>query len=164
MPHRHDAKAVSHPRLSPREVRWAGLAVTAIFPDADGIELAVPLERLMAGAPPRAVLGVRAAIWLAYFAPLFVLRRARTLEGIEASARPRVIGALLASPLYAVRQLALLLKMLGAFVVACVPSVRAELVSRRVAPPPLESGPRLVGEAALVRPRESGGARGRRIA
>lgn len=137
--------------------------MTAIFPDAEGVDLEPPLTRLLGAAPWRAVLGVRLALLVAQIAPLFVLRRTAPLSRLAAADRARVMGALLASPFYAVRQLALLLKMLGAFVVGCMPDVRAELVPGRAIPVPLESGPRLVDARSLTRP-AAGGADGRRSA
>lgn len=121
------------------------------------------LQVLLREAPARAVLGIRAAILICALAPLVVLRRFRTIVGVDPAARSRVMAALLSSSLYPVRQLALLLKMMASLVFACVPEVRrAILQGARNVPPPADSGTRLIGEAALVR--RKGAADGRRIA
>lgn len=77
-------------------------------------DLAARFDELFSCVPLRVVLGVRAAIWLAAVAPLFVLGRRVTLARLPAPDRERVVAALLASPNYFVRQLCMLLKAFGA--------------------------------------------------
>ncbi len=86
--------------------------------------------------PREPALGLRVAIWIVAFAPIFVLHRASTIHGLTPSERERVVGALMVSRIYAVRQLVVALKAIGAMLYAAAPAVRA----RMVAPEPKKSG------------------------
>lgn len=121
------------------ERRWAVAAMQAIFPgssdlglsdirtmDVDGF-----LCELMSLLPARAAFGVRLAVWLVAFAPLWVLNRFATIVQLTAGDRERVLIGLLSSPSYPVRSLALVLKALGALLYAADDRVRSQL-----APPP----------------------------
>jgi hypothetical protein len=162
------AKPISHPGpLSRWELAWAGAAFAGLFPrgahaelplGADDVAIAPEIQSLLSAAPSRAVWGVRVAIVLCALAPIVLLGRLRTIAGLDAPAKTRVMATLLASSLYPVRQLALLLKMMGSFAFARAPEVRAVMLRPRVAPPPLESGPRLIDQTSLVRRREAAGA------
>lgn len=137
---------------------------------ADDLDVEPALQSLLAAAPARAVWGVRAAIVLCALAPLFVLGRLRTLTGVDAEARTLVMERLLASSIYPVRQLAMLVKMMGSFIFARAPQVREAMLRARAIPVPAESGARLIGGASLVRPGRAteqglkGASNGRRIA
>lgn len=159
--------------LSRWELDWAEAAFSGLFPRgahpaqpvgiAD-VDAGSALQSLLREAPARAVLGIRAALFMCALAPLFVLRRFRTIVALEGDARSRVMAALLTSSLYPVRQLTLLLKMMASLVFACVPEVRRVILQgARNVPPPADSGTRLIGEAALVR-RKGAADAGRRIA
>lgn len=139
---------------------------------ADDIDVKPALQSLLAVAPARAVWGVRAAIVLCAFAPLFIVGRLRTLgsDSVDAEARTLVMERLLASSFYPVRQLAMLVKMMGSFVFARAPQVREAMLRARAIPVPAESGARLIGVSSLVRPGRAteqelkGASDGRRIA
>src|SRR5262245_14631082 len=159
------AYSLSHPgKLSRWELAWAVAAFAGFFPrsaHADLIgfedmdlthEVAAPLQALLAVAPLKAVLGIRLAILLAAVAPLFLLRRPRTIAGLDADTRTRVMARLLASSFYPVRALALLLKMIGAFLFARTPRVKSAMLRGYEVPTAASSGTRLLDERALVRP------------
>lgn len=147
--------------LSSLELGWAKAAFAGVFPSGavpslPGIEetdFASSLQALVKAAPPRAALGLRIALALSALAPLFVLGRFCTLARVDARGRTIVMRALLASSLYPIRQLAMLLKMVGALIIARVPQVRAAMLAQRSVPVPAESGTRLIDGAELVRPR-----------
>jgi hypothetical protein len=126
-------------KLTRVELRWAVAAMEAIFPGSSDIGLADIramnvdgfLRELMARLPFRAALGFRLAVWLVAFAPLFVLSRFATFVGLTLADRERVIAALVASELYVVRSLALILKAIGALLYAADNGVRARMVPPR---------------------------------
>lgn len=165
--------------LSQWELTCIRAAFSGLFPRdahsdlplcADDVEVGPALQSLLAVAPARAVWGVRAAIVLCALAPIFLLGRLRTLGGVDAEARTLVMERLLASSFYPVRQLAMLVKMMGSFIFARAPQVREAMLRTRAIPVPAESGARLIGVSSLVRParaaesRLKGGSNGRRIA
>lgn len=126
--------------LTSMEIRWVGAALSAFFPSADRGSLPVGIESLDVGAhfrqvfalaPLEPVLGLRLAIWLVALAPIFVLRRARTIAGLSHADREKVMTALLASPIYAVRQLVIALKAIGALLYCAAPEVRDAVVKVR---------------------------------
>jgi hypothetical protein len=142
-------------------MRWARAAFEALFPGEPGPPSMATLdvEGFLAGlferAPLEPVLGLRIALWVITFAPLFALRRFTTLGGLVAADRERVLRVLASSPLYPVRQLLLLLKAMAALVYAADPQVRARLLAepvhsaslrkRHVLPAP-ESGTRVTAQ------------------
>lgn len=147
--------------LSSWELGWAVAAFGGLFPRGahpllsvgiEDTEIAPPLQALLAAAPSHAVWGVRAALVMCTLAPLFLLKRFTTLGRLDAAEKTLVMGTLLSSPWYPVRQLALLLKMMGALLFARAPEVRELMASSRAhVPVPTESGPRLIDERELVR-------------
>lgn len=155
------AKPITHfGPLSRWELATLCAAFAGLFPRnaheaiplcADDVDAEPALQSLLAVAPARAVWGVRAAIVLCALAPLVVLGRFRTLTGLEPEARTLVMATLLASPFYPVRQLAMLVKMMGSFVFARAPEVRAVMLRARTIPVPIESGTRLIGAGSLLR-------------
>jgi hypothetical protein len=122
--------------LLPFERRWAVAAMQAIFPGESDIGLADIramdvdgfLRESMAVLPWRAAFGVRLAVWLVAFAPLWVLYRFSTILRLSAADRERVVVALMSSEIYAVRSLALILKTLGALLYAGDDRVRTRLM------------------------------------
>jgi hypothetical protein len=132
------------------EVRWARVEFDTIFPGAsdaglvsmDAMDVEAFVRTTAAHVPAKAAFGLRIAIWLAMFAPLFVLRRFKTLAGLDRADREKVITRLLANDSYAIRSLTLILKTIGALLYAGDPSVRARMHAKPVAEAP--SGERLV--------------------
>ncbi len=125
-------------KLSRLENRWAQAALGAIFPgsredgfaDIAGMDVNGYLADVMRSLPFKPALGLRAAIWLAALAPLFVIGRLATLPQLCQADRERVVAALFASPTYALRSLAMLLKTFGALLYAGDDRVRARLRPR----------------------------------
>ena len=127
--------------LAKFERGWAKAAFGTIFPGsndatpmlhAEQMEIDGFLREVCGRVPLQAALGLRIAIWIVALAPLVVLRKFATIRGLDVADRERVITKLLASPSYAVRQLVMILKTIGALVYAAHPSVRVRM---HVAPP-----------------------------
>jgi hypothetical protein len=123
--------------LTRTELRWARATLETIFPAnacaalPEGIaELDIEghLQATQRRAPAEARLGIRAAIWIVAFAPLFVLGRLRTIASLSIGDRERVVRAVLASRIYFVRQLAMFFKQLGALLYAGTEAVREGLL------------------------------------
>jgi hypothetical protein len=102
------------------------------------------LVDLRSRVPYRSALGLRLAIWLVAHAPIFVVHRFRTIAGLDPKAREVVLAALLASSIYPVRQLVMLLKAIGALLYGKAASVRSVMIPIR-APENATSGARLIG-------------------
>ena len=104
-------------RLRAFEVAWARTIGRTLLPPGllggavDHVDLGREVENECAQSPWYAALVVRAALWLTWFAPLFLLRRLRTFGGLDAHRRQEVLECLLASPRNAVRATATLLKL-----------------------------------------------------
>jgi len=157
-------------RLFDFELAWARAAFDAVFPESatmpHGIARLEP-ERdfadLVATCPLEQAIGLRLSIWLLALAPLVVLRRARTIAGIAPAERQQVLVLLLASSIYAVRQLTMAFKAMAAMLYARSPAVRAAMLEPRAAavPPPIESGVVVKGGAEVRGDddRDSGGTR-----
>ena len=121
-------------------------AFVAIFPGPDGIgamDVDGYVDDTFRKIPLEPVIGLRLAIWIVALAPIFVLRRLRTLRGIAPSDREVVLLALTTNRVYAIRQLVMALKAMAALLYAGDPKVRARLL----APPP----PPLLPEARIVK-------------
>ena len=108
--------------LRPIERRWARSMFETIFPGPPRGELPVGigdleldrfLDQTFAVIPFESAVGLRVTIWIVALSPLFVIGRLRTLEGLAAEERERVLTRLLASRVYFVRQLVLALKAIG---------------------------------------------------
>jgi hypothetical protein len=128
--------------LTKVESRWARGAFGAIFPAnrVTGIgicdlDLETFLMEVRSATSFKSALGVRAAIWIVAFAPLFVLgpirSKFRTIAGLDQASREVVVAALMASPIYFVRQLTMLLKAIGAILYAGAPAVRKIMIPPR---------------------------------
>jgi hypothetical protein len=123
--------------LSRVELRWARAAFECIFPSNACRELPIgiallDIEGFLADvrtrAPAEAALGLRIAIWIVGLAPIFVLGRLATIASLAVDDRERVLRALLANRIYAIRQLVVLLKAIGALLYAGAEPVRAFLL------------------------------------
>jgi hypothetical protein len=152
-------------KLTKFESSWGEAAMTAIYPgsrddglagiehvrfrprpgEAGDVPSALPifLAQVMRYLPFRAALGMRIAIWLVALAPFFVLGRLTTITRLSARDRERVVEGLVASRVYVVRSLFLILKTMGALLYGGDASVRARMAAAR-AP---SSGVRPVAEA-----------------
>lgn len=119
-------------RLFAFEEGWARAVLAAMFPvDVPAREegYGPGFAGIIATAPFEAAVGLRLALLMVVLSPLFVLKRPRTFLGLAADAREHVLDALLGSSTYAVRQLVLALKTMGALLYAHDPEVRRALLT-----------------------------------
>ena len=137
--------------LSKIESRWARGAFGAIFP-AHGpakigicdLDVETFLSEVRTATSFKSALGIRVAIWIVAFAPLFVIGKFRTIAGLDQASRELVVGSLLGSHIFFVRQLTMLLKAIGALLYAGAPAVR------KIMTPPRAEGFRESGTRPLI--------------
>lgn len=90
------------------------------------------------GSTDRARLGVRAALWLIALSPLWLGVAFSTMAGISIEKRAAILDRMLASNVFIVRELALLIKISAAFALMGTASVRARSnYDRRPGKPPV---------------------------
>lgn len=118
------------------ERSWAAVVLDAVFPESTALPHGVArmdpgrfVADVIATSPLEQSLGLRLTIWMVAFAPLWLLRRPATIATLAPGERQRVVERLMSSPVYAVRQLALALKALGAMLYAQSAAVRAALTA-----------------------------------
>lgn len=123
------------------ELAWATAAFDAVFPERTalphGIARMGPARGFadtIAASPLEPSLGLRLSLWIVALAPLWILRRPRTIRGIGLEERQRVLACVLVSPVYAIRQLALAFKAVGAMLYARSPEARLAMTSPRSGP------------------------------
>lgn len=126
------------PRLSSFELAWTDAAMGAIYPEGTALphgiarqEPARYFDQLLADAPLEQSIGLRVALWIVGLAPLFVIGKLGTIASLEPADRERVLERLLASPVYAVRQLVLGLKAMATLLYVRSDAVRASMVTPR---------------------------------
>jgi hypothetical protein len=132
-------------KLTRFEHTWAQATLVAMFPGAreDGFADIAAMDvhgflvELTRSMPFKARLGLRAAVWLVAFAPLFVLRRFTTIAHLPVADGERVIAALCASRSYGVRSLVMMLKTFGALLYAGDDAIRARVRHPEPHPVPL---------------------------
>lgn len=138
------------PSLYAFERAWIDAAYTAMYPDPPrsplpkGISQMEPARfygELLARVPTEQALGLRVTVWIIALAPLFVLHRLATIRALSEPDRVKVLERLLASPIYAVRQLVLGFKAMGSFHYTQDREVRRALLTVHPAPAPADSGP-----------------------
>lgn len=130
-------------KLSRFEDRQAVAAMAAIFPgsteaglrDIRAMDVTGFLRQVMHCVPFQAAFGLRAAVWLVAFAPLFVLGRLATLAGLSVADRERVVQVLATSRSYVVRSLVMILKTMGALLYAGDDAVRARMAIPQTSTP-----------------------------
>jgi hypothetical protein len=123
-------------KLARFEKRWAHVAFGVIFPGDEetglvGIgsleETSAFVEEICLRVPFQSALGLRVAIWIATFAPLFVIGRFALLASLAVADRERVISRLVASESYVLRSLVLIIKTIGAMYYGAKSTVRARM-------------------------------------
>jgi hypothetical protein len=141
------------PSLFAFERTWSDAAFDAMYPDppsqADGDKKRPFIERgiksleptpafasMLGDLPFEQSMGLRVALWIVALAPFFTIRRLGTIASLAPADRVRVLDKLLASPIYAVRQLVAGFKAVGSLLYARTGSVRAQML----APLPNASG------------------------
>lgn len=126
------------PRLFDFERAWTDAAFDAIHPDGTalghGVRCMDPasyLEGVLRDVPFEQSVGIRVALWMVALAPLFTVRKLGTIASIDPASRAAVLMGLLASPIYAVRQLTLSMKAIAALLYSQSASVRAAMTKPR---------------------------------
>lgn len=127
------------------ELKTVEAAATALFPKNAHPELTVGAEdldvrgyfsALLERSSFRVGLALRAAIWFCAFGPIFVLGKWRTLGSLDLDDRQKTVDGLIASPIYVVRQLVLLMKVHVAMIFGGHPVARAVMMPPLEAPQP----------------------------
>ena len=118
------------------ERTWVTAAFDAIFPSGTslphGITQMNPArffsEAIEVSRFEQAI-GLRITLWIVALAPLFLLRRPKTIASIQNADRKRVLELLLTSPIYAVRQLVSAFKAMGSMLYSQSPAIRAAMTT-----------------------------------
>jgi hypothetical protein len=141
-------------KLTSLERRWAHATLDTLFPGPErgalplgieGMDVDLFLDETMAQVPFEAALGLRLAFWAIALAPIFVLGKLRTITSLGAEDRLRLLAAINASPVYALRATVMMVKAIGALFYCGDRRVRPSIVA--VAPPVVVLRPR---RAALL--------------
>lgn len=123
-------------RLFEFEVGWATASFDAIFPEHSalphGIERMRPgqfLSDVIAEAPLEQAVGLRLTLWIFALAPIWFLRRLATISDLTMAERQRVVGQLMTTRAYTIRQLSMGLKAIGAMLYAQSAEVRSTMTA-----------------------------------
>jgi hypothetical protein len=125
------------------ERRWAHACFDTIFPGPDrgplplgicDMELDHFLDDTFREVPFEAALGLRLAVWFLALAPLFVIGRLATIASLSPVDRERVLLAIGASSVYAVRATVVALKAIGALFYCGDGRVRHYMMGRAALP------------------------------
>lgn len=95
----------------------------AIVPLDGEVDFGETLDLMVDGGNPRARLGTRLAILVVNLAPLYLLMFPRTMASLPHAKRAKVLDRMLASDVFIIRELALLLKLTASFALLGVASV-----------------------------------------
>jgi hypothetical protein len=115
------------------EQLWTSDVLTAFTEDAEQGLTPLPGEvdylkafrKMRKGSTALCALGLRLAIWMVAFAPLWLLGRFATFSELARHDRTRLLSRLLAHKNFAVRELTMLLKLTAAMALFGTASVRA---------------------------------------
>jgi hypothetical protein len=129
--------AGGHPlRLLNFERRWLLAIIATILPTGVGERLPwgaadAPLgsflDDLLDSAPLKFVAGVRACVWLVVLCPPLLLGRMKTFFGLDAEDQLLVLERLKQSPIYVVREMPLMFKMIVCLGFCGLPHVQQKL-------------------------------------
>jgi len=126
------------------EERWAVAALSGFAPESEGpreglvtarpgsIDYRQTLRTMSGRSTILGRLGIRLAIWLIALSPIWSLRRLRLFPALEPAARADLLHRLLEHPLFAVRELCLLLKVVACMAFLAPGAVRAQTRFRDV--------------------------------
>lgn len=122
-------------RLFAFEKVWAAATFDAIFPErsalprgVSGMQPASFLDDTIAQVGLEPALGIRLALWICAFSPLFFLKKLVTIHGASPEDRERALDLATKSSIYAVRQLVIALKAMAALLYAQAPDVRRAMM------------------------------------
>lgn len=115
------------------ERRWAVDLLSAFAPEGGAglaplpgeVDYLAMLQRMRRGATKLAALGLRAALWVVAFAPLWQRGQLQTLSALSSQARAGTLAELLVHRSFLVRELTLLLKLCASMALFASKSVRA---------------------------------------
>ncbi len=115
------------------ERRWMRLVLSSFAGSSAGftvredeVDYLAAAERFMSAASEKASLGLRVAVLMVMTAPLWMWGRLKTLGGLSAEERSRLLDEMLRHRFFAVRELCLLLKL-----VACMGIFRSSAARAR---------------------------------
>jgi hypothetical protein len=119
--------------LTAFERRWAVDLLSAFAPEGGRglsplpgeVDYLAMFDRMSRGATRLAALGLRAALWIVAFAPLWQRGKLQTLSASSMQARAGVLATLLVHRNFIVRELTLLLKLCASMALFASQSVRA---------------------------------------
>jgi hypothetical protein len=89
------------------------------------VDPAATMRRMLGASQPIARLGLRLAIVLVAWSPLWHRGRLSTLAGLPVQERAPILASLLVHPSFGLRELTLLLKVAGAMCLLADPTLRA---------------------------------------
>jgi hypothetical protein len=132
------------------ERTWVTAAFDAIFPSGTSLPHGITqmnparfFSETIAVSPFEQAIGLRLTLWIVALAPLFLLRRPKTIASIQSTERKKVLELLLTSHIYAVRQLVSAFKAMGSMLYSQSPSIRAAMTTPNLDQASLISASRL---------------------
>lgn len=139
------------PAMFEFERRWARDALSAFAPEhgpglapsAGEVDFEAVLQRMLREVTPLARIGLRLAVWSVALAPLWLLGKFATISSLSSAHRPALLRALLTHRVFAIRELATLLKLCAAIALLGVPSVRSRSGYDNASAAQAESGVRI---------------------
>jgi hypothetical protein len=118
------------------ERRWLLTVFDTVAPSGvdervPGGASSVPMERflddLIANAPMHFLLGLKACVWVVMFAPLFVLGRFATFQGLSPRERLELLERFGRSDTYVIREMPLLFKTVACLGFCGVPEIQSRV-------------------------------------
>lgn len=115
------------------ERQWA-IAVLEGFAPVEGPGLApregevdylTTIQKMMRASTAKAAFGLRVALWIVAFSPVWLFGRLRTVGALSREHRAELLGRLLAHRNFLVRELTLLLKLSACMAMFARPALRA---------------------------------------
>jgi hypothetical protein len=118
--------------LSNLERRWAVALLSAFAPSGarglaprEGeVDYLSTAQQMLRASTPLAAVALRAAVWMAALAPLWLWGRFKTVLDLDAASRTRLLTQLVSHRGFAVRELTMLLKLAAAMALLGTPSIR----------------------------------------
>lgn len=114
------------------EQRWAvavleGFAPVGgpgLAPQEGEVDYLTTMRKMMHASTGLAAFGLRLGLWLATFAPVFVLGKLKTMASLSRERRAELLEKLLSHRLYLIRELTLLLKLAACMAMFARPALR----------------------------------------
>jgi len=96
-----------------------------LTPREGEVDHVASFRKMQGACTERAKLGFRIALWMAALAPFWMTFRFKTMTGLRADERAKILDRMLEHRLFFVRELTMLLKVGASFALIGTPSVRA---------------------------------------